>query len=108
MKTFFEKVDWEKEFIDMSVNDMWRSFRIKIEEAKSKFVPKTIVGENKRKKWLDKCTLTSVRKKHRLYAKWLETKTGETYMEYKKALNKLCEEKGATMGQELKKELPTR
>ena len=88
MSTFFERIEWRKEFEDKNVNLMWTTFKDKVEDAKSKYVPNMFVGGRKKKKWLDKGTLTTVRKKHRLYSRWLETKSGKDYQDYKKALNK--------------------
>ena len=36
---------------------------------------------------MDKGTLTSVRKKHQLFRRWLQTRDGQDYSEYKKASN---------------------
>ena len=72
---------------ERDTNQRWTFFKEKLNKAKSRFVPKTFTGGRKKKR-LDKGTLTSVRKKHRLYARWLESKTGERYVEYRKALNK--------------------
>ena len=92
MSIFFEKIDWREELDNKNVNQMWSIFKDKIEDAKSEFVPKMYVGGRKKKKWLDKGTLTSVRKKHRLYSRWLETRNGKVYQEYKKDLNKATKE----------------
>ena len=92
MSIFFEKIDWREELDNKNVNQMWSIFKDKIEDAKSEFVPKMYVGGRKKKKWLDKGTLTSVRKKHRLYSRWLETRNGKDYQDYKKALNKATKE----------------
>ena len=57
MSTFFERIEWRKEFEDKNVNLMWTTFKDKVEDGKSKYVPNMVVGGRKKKKWLDKGTL---------------------------------------------------
>ena len=75
MRQYFDATDWEKEFQDLTVNQAWISFREKTEEAKSRFIPKTKTTGGKKNKWMDRDTLETVKKKRKLYRKWLDTKS---------------------------------
>ena len=92
MKKFLDMTDWKRELQNLTADQAWSFFKKKVEEAKTRFVPKTKQGGSTKKKWLDGGTLTSVRKKHKLYRRWLSTKSGQDYQEYAKARNKAARE----------------
>lgn len=89
MRTFFGAINWENELQGKQVNEAWDTFIARVEEAKHKFVPKTKLGGDKRKKWLDKETLATVRSKHKLYRRWLETRDDQDHQAYVKMRNKV-------------------
>jgi hypothetical protein len=70
------------------VEGCWSVIKNRIQAAISKAVPKGVSRRSERKKWMDGGTLESVRKKHKLFSRWLKTRTGEDYTAYLKARNK--------------------
>ena len=50
------------------------TIKTKIEKAVQNAVPKSPVRGRQGKKWMDRGTLETVRKKHKLFRKWLQTK----------------------------------
>ena len=51
-------------------------------------VPKTRPSRQQKKKWMDKGTLQSVRKKHQTFRRWRQTRDGQDYIAYTRARNK--------------------
>lgn len=88
LSNYLGKIDWESEFVNKDTDSIWNTLKDKIQAATDIFVPKVKQKGKRRKKWLDKGTLASVRKKHKLYRRWLQTKDGQDYLEYCKARNK--------------------
>ena len=63
-----------------------------------------------KKPWMDGGTLASVRKKYRLFRRWLNTRNGEDYLEYIKARNKArkeCRKAQRNLEKKLAKEAKT-
>ena len=54
--------------------------------------PRTTKGRHQRNKWMDRGTLTSVRKKHQLFRKWQQTKDDLDYTAYIRARNKAAKD----------------
>ncbi|KAL8591660.1 hypothetical protein ACOMHN_056776 [Nucella lapillus] len=71
---------------------MWKVIKSKIENAVQQSVPLKSVGRARIKKWMDHKTLESVRKKHRLFRRWQQTREKGDYTAYLKARNKASRE----------------
>lgn len=71
------EVDWEADLDGLSVEDTWQHIKAKINYAVEASVPKTKVTGHRGKRWMDKGTLSSVRKKHKLFRRWQETADGQ-------------------------------
>ncbi|KAL8608517.1 hypothetical protein ACOMHN_002750 [Nucella lapillus] len=71
---------------------MWKVIKSKIENAVQQSVPLKSVGRARIKKWMDRKTLESVRKKHRLFRRWQQTQEIGDYTAYLKARNKASRE----------------
>ncbi|KAL8594920.1 hypothetical protein ACOMHN_038483 [Nucella lapillus] len=71
---------------------MWKVIKSKIENAVQQSVPLKSVGRARIKKWMDRKTLESVRKKHRLFRRWQQTQEIGDYTAYLKARNKTSRE----------------
>ncbi|KAK7108399.1 hypothetical protein V1264_016145 [Littorina saxatilis] len=84
---YLKKVNWENEFSNLSVDDTWKKLRERIQTAVERHVPVTRFSGRSTKKWMDKGTLRTVRKKHKLFRKWLESRDGKVYQEYCKVRN---------------------
>ena len=92
MKIDLEKVDWETEFKNSSSNNAWTTFRDKLTDCIEKFVPEVKANGRKRRIKYDQETLELIRKKHKLYRKWLDTRDDNDYNDYKKVRNKVAKE----------------
>ncbi|RUS69793.1 hypothetical protein EGW08_022450 [Elysia chlorotica] len=87
-----QAVDWNKELGEKPIEDMWKTFRCKLEKITVASTPRTTEGRHQRNKWMDRGTLTSVREKHQLFRKWQQTKDGLDYTAYIKARNKAAKD----------------
>ena len=63
LSQYLNSVDWEEEFKDKDTNAIWNIVKNKIQKATELNVPKIKSKGKKRKRWMDKGTLTTVRKK---------------------------------------------
>ena len=90
MRKDLEGVEWDKEFEHLSADEAWNTFKEKINGTIENNVPLSKINNNKRRVKLNEETLELVRRKHKLYRKWLETfpRNQEYYNDYKKANNK--------------------
>ncbi|KAK7093942.1 hypothetical protein V1264_007621 [Littorina saxatilis] len=81
-------IDWKREGKGLKVEEYWTLLKGKISSAVEKAVPKRNTQGRRRQKWMDGGTLTSVRTKHKLFRRWLQTKSGEDYTAYVRARNR--------------------
>ena len=75
----------------MNVEDMWTFIKNNVQQAMTLYIPKTC----KSKKSLNEKCFTSnifksVKKKHHLYKKYLNTRNGIDYMRYVRMRNQVC------------------
>ncbi|KAA0200510.1 hypothetical protein HAZT_HAZT010703 [Hyalella azteca] len=82
-----EMVDWVTELTELSVNDVWLRIKEHLHGAVEKSTPKSSTSGRRGKSWMDTSTLASVRKKHQLFRRWLQTRVGADYQAYIKARN---------------------
>ena len=87
-----QAVDWNKELGEKPIEDMWKTFHCKLEKITVASTPRTTKGRHQRNKWMDRGTLTSVRKKHQLFRKWQQTKDDLDYTAYIRARNKAAKD----------------
>ena len=80
-------MDWDEELGVQTVNAMWLTFRSNLNSVVEKCTPKKKTTGRKGKGWMDQDTLSSVRKKHRLFRRWLLTRDGADYQHYIHARN---------------------
>ena len=87
IKRELAETNWEAKLQNLNINGMGNAINSKIQELVEKYVPKT-GGKGKRNKpWMDRGTLASVRKKHQLFRRWLNSQDGMDYLEYVRARN---------------------
>ena len=92
LRKSLQSVDWDTELRNKNANEMSEIIKRKIDEAVKASTPMTRAQGRRRKPWMDGGTLASVRKKHRLFRRWLNTRSGEDYLEYIRARNKARKE----------------
>ncbi|KAA0194537.1 hypothetical protein HAZT_HAZT004541 [Hyalella azteca] len=81
------RVEWGSELSGLNSDATWCKIRDSINSAVNVHVPKTKAGSRNRKKWMDRDTLVAVKKKHQLYRKWLESRSGQDYLYWRKSSN---------------------
>ena len=104
-KYYYDKGDYNnmrtyvKERMDQApdtedINHQWNYFMDTLKEAQDKFVPsKVITSSGKRKRHqgtaFDSNVIRKIKKKHRCWQRYMETKSGEKYVEYRKLSNQV-------------------
>ncbi len=88
------QIDWDNEFVNCrnDVNGMYSIFLTKINEAITNYIPKRkIVSGNQSKKRLalEPGTTKLIRKKHRLWNRYIEKRDDESFVKYKKMRNEV-------------------
>ena len=68
-----EETDWDKELTGLDTNGIWLKIKERINLCVDEYVPIRQVNQ-RNKKWMDKGTLETVRKKHRLWRLWNRTR----------------------------------
>jgi hypothetical protein len=85
MKDLFKK-DWNAEFKDCpdNVEKQWEIFLAKCKDAEEKCIPKKKIRASNRRFTvpLEKAALSKIKKKHRLWQRFLQTEDGQVYNEY--------------------------
>ena len=90
--------------ISASINDTWNFIKDKIKEGMEMFIPKvTISNKKKRPAWMSSEIKKSVRKKYKLFKRFLESNNSWYYYEYIKVRNQTTKDiKKAKYDYELK------
>ena len=88
MKTDVNQVDWRTELAEKNVNESWNFLSNALRSTTNKHVPmKTKKHWKKRPLWMNQTALAKVKKKHDAWKRYLETNSGEHYLEYTRARN---------------------
>ncbi len=82
-------IDWEKELKGKNTNETFLCIKTRIEEQIFKHIPlrKPKRGHTSKPFWMNQTALAKVRKKHKAYKRYLQTKNGKEYGEYARARN---------------------
>jgi hypothetical protein len=88
LKRKLVNTQWEEELKDMSVEETWQAIKNNLLEAINASTPMTSTSGTKRKSWITNGALASVRRKHKLFRRWQETRNGQDYLAYVKERNK--------------------
>lgn len=89
---FLDETDWDKELKGLDTNEIWLKIKERINLCVDEYVPIRQVNQ-RNKKWMDKGTLETVRKKHRLWRLWKRTRKTADRQKYLRAnnqANKAC------------------
>lgn len=85
-------IDWERELAPMeSVQEMYDVFCTQYEEICSRHVPKMTFARNQRKRapGINATEAAIIRKKHRAWTRYIETRSEAKYLEYARLRNKV-------------------
>lgn len=93
MRQYMNGIVWDEELKDCmdDVEEQWRIIMEKLTFVKENFIPCKVTTPGSHQgqgRLLDKNTLQAVKKKHRAWQRYMETKDKEKYKEYAKARNK--------------------
>ena len=87
MRLLLAAVDWDEELSGLNTETAWKRFKHIVKEAEERCIPqRRSTGKHKGRAWMDAETLECVRKKHRLFREWQQTRHGHD--EQKKAKTK--------------------
>ena len=80
--------DWT-EMEGKNVENMWSFFKDKVLEAMERCIPKIKKGKQKKllPSWMDMKTLRKIKKKHKMFKRYLKTKAGRDYLAYQEIRN---------------------
>ncbi|KAL8576907.1 hypothetical protein ACOMHN_067357 [Nucella lapillus] len=87
LKEVLGQVGWVEELAELPVNDVWGKIKQHISDAVSQSTPMSRTSGKKGKGWMDRDTLETVRRKHRLFRKWQTNINEENYKAYIKSRN---------------------
>ncbi len=92
MKSELESINWEERFDGCNnVDDIWLDIKTTILHSIEKHVPKRKKNSHtlKHSMRFTENTLSKIRKKHRMWQRFIETKDGQKHIEYCKIRNKV-------------------
>ena len=93
MRKMMRKIKWEP-IQDLDLDEMWREVSEGVKKAMETCIPKSKICTNKRIQptWMSKKALRKIKKKHKLFKRFLRTKTGLAYKKYINMRNKCKKE----------------
>jgi hypothetical protein len=91
MAAELENINWESVMLSKSdINETYQDFISTIGNAVLKHVPtKTISSEYQKKRGFSHHIIRAIKKKHKAWQRYMETRSGEKYREYTKKRNKV-------------------
>ena len=88
IKSEIDKVDWKSLLTDKDINESWCLLNNTLKASCKRHVPMISQKDGKKRPmWMNQTALSKVKKKHHAWKRYLETKSGESYLEYTKARN---------------------
>ena len=83
-------IDWQNHLDSHSINDMWGKFKSKVKDGIEEFIPSVVQRQgNKHKVPLNPSDIKKIKKKHRAWQRYVETRDGKKYLEYCKLRNQV-------------------
>ena len=82
-------INWEEELCNDEVNNMLRKLNDRISSAKEKFIPRSRPFPRKGTVPLCKNTVDAIKRKHRTWTRFIESRDDNSYKLYAKARNKV-------------------
>jgi hypothetical protein len=91
MANHLESIDWESEMAGKNTQQSWDTFSKILLDVEKKCIPKRTTGSGSTRKqkplWMNAQALAKVKKKQAAWRRYLETKDGQSYLEYCKYRN---------------------
>ena len=88
LNNHLNNANWEKNKKLENVHDMWDELLCNVNQAVSKFIPRSKKGMRKGPEWLDKTVLEAVKNKHEMLNKFQKQRNGENWSTYVQARNR--------------------
>lgn len=82
--------DWDEKMRHLSTNEAWDLFQSEMNKAIQQCIPKSKANgnpANKKPMWMSTRALIKVRKKHKAWQRYMETREGSAYKAYARARN---------------------
>jgi len=88
MRMNFNDINWQ-EYTDLDVLELWDTIKSKVHTVMNECIPKVACGPGNRTKpiWMTPKAFKRIKKKYRLYRRYLSTKQGADYTKYIKERN---------------------
>jgi hypothetical protein len=91
-KEELQKIDWHKELENCNVQEQWTKFAKIMKDLENKCIPHKVIDMSAKRRGnvpMDLDSLKKIKKKHKLWKKYMETRDGKIYQEYCTARNQL-------------------
>ena len=88
LNNHLNNANWEKNKKLENVHDMWDELLCNVNQAVSKFIPRSKKGMRKGPEWLDKTDLEAVKYKHKMWNKFQKQRTSENWSTYVQVRNR--------------------
>ena len=88
LNNHLNNANWEKNKKLENVHDMWDELLCNVNQAVSKFIPRSKKGMRKGPEWLDKTVLEAVKYKHKMWNKFQKQRTSENWSTYVQVRNR--------------------
>ena len=88
IKSEINNLNWKTQLADKDVNESWNLLSDTLKASCKRHVPLITKKDGKKRPlWMNQTALAKVKKKHQAWKRYLETKSGELYLEYTRARN---------------------
>lgn len=91
MREELKNMNLNNQILNLETEEAWNVIKTTLRDLRNKFVPtrRVVIGQSKKLRplWMNTKALRKVRKKHQAYRRYLKTKEGTDYQEYKKCRN---------------------
>ena len=93
MRKDFSNLNWDH-LLEMDTNEMWKCFSDKIKESMDRNIPKIKISSKRKQQptWMSKKALRRIKKKHKLFKRFLNSNSGIMYRKYISMRNKCKKE----------------
>ena len=86
-----EEIEWENQLQDKNTEDSWQFIKSKITDCTKQHVPtrttNQATGKPTKPLWMNGKSMTTLKKKHEAFKRYMRTKEGKDYQEYTKFRN---------------------
>jgi hypothetical protein len=92
MREWLSRIEWDKEFSDLDVDEIWSKFCYFIETVIDQFVPLGYTKSKKTPRWMNGTAKAAMKYKSIMWSRYRQSKSYNDRVEYKIAQNKAVKE----------------